>query len=106
MTDMSSDGFGEPDHYVPSEQLTLAWLDRLKEGSTREDVLAALRDLRDNAYDLPAAWDAFTAARFVHFLAESLDVCDDTATNWDFFGSVIGAAIGQARSGVPTNWDA
>ena len=90
---------------MPSERLTLAWLERLQRAKTREDVLAAVWDLRDNAYDLPEAWKFVTPVRFLQYLGESLEDATDEATNWDYFGALIGEVIAKARSGLPTNWD-
>jgi hypothetical protein len=48
-------------------------LQRLSDAGTKEELLDALRDLRDSAFDHPQTWKALTAETLLQALAESLE---------------------------------
>lgn len=82
------------------------WIRRLQSAATREEVLAAVWDLRDDAYDHPEAWERFTAVRLLTFLGGELeDATEDETFDWSRFGALFGAGVGAARSESATNWD-
>jgi hypothetical protein len=48
-------------------------LQRLGAAETKEQLVDALWDLRDSAYDQPQAWTAMTAEKLLQALAEELE---------------------------------
>lgn len=48
-------------------------LQRLDAAQTKDQLVDALWDLRDSAYDTPEVWAAFTALGFLQSLAGELD---------------------------------
>lgn len=102
---MNGSGSDDSERYIPTERMTRAWLERLRSSASRQDVMESALDLRDNAYDLPDAWRRFTVVRFLTFLCDMVEDAADDATNWDYFGSLLGDAISKARSDASTNWD-
>lgn len=80
------------------------WVERLKNATTKEDVVAVIYDLRDDAYDHPEAWDRFTVVRLLTFLGDDLEDAPDGTFGWSRFGSLLGAAMGAART-ESNNWD-
>ncbi|WP_408895759.1 hypothetical protein ACJ5H2_12670 [Nocardioides sp. R1-1] len=81
------------------------WIERLRAASTRDEVLGAVWDLRDDAYDFPGEWQRVSAVRLLHFLADQLEQVADGTVTWERFGRLIGNAVADARSGTPSNWD-
>ena len=83
-----------------------AWVERLRHARTKAEVLDAVLDLRDDAYDHPDAWERFNTVRLLHFLADGLEDTTEDSNNWGSLGFLLGHAVGVARSDVPSNWDA
>lgn len=81
------------------------WVERLQNATSREAVLAAVWDLRDDAYDHPDAWDRVSVVRLLTFLGDDLEDAPDGTFDWSRFGALLGAALGAARSESGTNWD-
>ena len=48
-------------------------LQRLDAAQTKDQLVEALWDLRDSAYDAPETWTAFTAERFLQVFTEELE---------------------------------
>lgn len=83
----------------------LEWVERLQTATTREEVMAAVWDLRDDAYDHPVAWERFSVVRLLTFLGGDLEDTPDGTFDWSRFGALLGTALGAARSESGTNWD-
>ncbi|QGQ20477.1 hypothetical protein GC089_16395 [Cellulomonas sp. JZ18] len=73
---------------------------RLAAAETREQLVDALWDLRDSAYDHPEEWDAFTAETFFQCLAEELGEVPDAggAVPTDVLARAVGRACADART--------
>lgn len=48
-------------------------LQRLGTAQTKEQLISAVWDLRDSAFDRPDLWSAFTAERLFQYWAEELE---------------------------------
>ena len=72
-------------------------LERLRSVETREELIEAIWDLRDSAYDEPEAWTGLTAETFFQAMAEALEE-EPSEGGAVVAGDVLGRAIRKARS--------
>lgn len=74
----------------------LAWIERMRTASAKDDVVSVIWDLRDLAYDNPRGWDGFTADLLFQALAEEVDQAPGDAVNWDGLASLLAASLAKA----------
>jgi hypothetical protein len=71
----------------------LARIERMRLSSTRSDVVDAIWDLRDLAYDHPKSWQGFTAELLFQALAEEADRAPSDAVDWDGLATLLAASL-------------
>lgn len=68
-------------------------LHRLRDATARDEVLGALWDLRDLAFDHPESWHALTAETLFQALAETLEEVPADDREWLAVNRLLARAI-------------
>lgn len=71
----------------------LATVERLRSSTARDDVINAIWDLRDLAYDHPKSWHGFTAELLFQALAEEADRAPSEAVDWEGLATLLAASL-------------
>jgi hypothetical protein len=93
---------GPVPYHRPMDAMTLG-LQRLGAAETKQQLVDALWDLRDSAYDQPQVWTSLTAETLLQALAEELDQApldDGGQTSIHVFARAFEKALDPRLSGA------
>jgi hypothetical protein len=71
----------------------LQGLQNLRDAASRDDVLNAVWDLRDSAYDRPQSWSVLTAETFLQALAEAVEDAPADDREWQVANRLLARAL-------------